>query len=362
MYTNLEIPEDKMTPLERRKSYLKGEEVDRLPSNASMSEEGALLIGKSVPDYLFDDEVMVETELFKIRELKFEAVSINLTLRGLGECLGSEIEYPKKRAAKVIEPMLKDYSILEALDDINPYKDGRAPIILSGIDKLKSKVNEFCPVGCGIPGPLTAAHAIRGDVQILKDMIKDPENFNKLMKYIVRNLLIFVEAMYKKNSVVCGIADPMVSTKLISPRAFEELVYPHLENLINGIIKITGSKPSLHICGTTKAIWPILTELNISSFSIDNVEDVEEAKHAFGNKCVISGNVDPVSIITYGSIENIFEETKKCIVKGHDSPCGYFVGSGCSIPGSASVQNIRAISEATRYFTQGFSKGVKQII
>lgn len=345
------VPQDEMTPLERSTAYLKGEEVDRLPCQPMASEEGALFINKSVKDFLFDSDVMQETELYKVRELGYESTSISLTLRGMGECLGSELKYLDNRAPHVVKPVLTDYSMLDHMDLINPYKDGRAPIILEGLSKVLDELEGYCNIGAAIPGPISAAHAVRGEKQLLKDIVKDPENFDKLLDFMVENLLVYVEAMYKTNGLTCGISDPMCSTVLISPKTFKEKVFPHLNRLIDGIVSLTGNKPSLHICGKTKEIWPYIKKLNISSYSLDNLEDIGEAKKVLGDQLLILGNVDPVRYITSGTIEEVHEETRKCIEKGHDSPKGYFVSSGCAIPGTAPKENILALRDATKYYS-----------
>ena len=348
---------EEITPKERVEAYLKGEEVDRLPCQLMFEETAAVYAGISTKEYYFDSDKMLEAEKFTVRELGAESAGINVTLRGMGEALGSKMGYSDTRASYLIEPILKDYKMLENMKVVNPYKDGRLPIILKALGKIKKELGNEVNVGSGISGPISAACMVRGVNNIMKDFIKNKENIHKLLDFMTECNLAFVKAVYETHGLVCGIGDPLSSENLISPKQFEQVVEPYLRKTIDGIYEITGQKPSLHICGKTKSIWPKLADMNISSFSVDNCEDIGELKDAMGDKVCIVGNVDPVSVIRNGSVDDVYKSVKLCIEKASDSPNGYMVGSGCDIPSGAPIENIRAVVEATKKYSKGIKKG-----
>lgn len=109
-------------------------------------------------------------------------------------------------------------------------------------------------------------------------------------------------------------------------------------------------KPGIHICGGSKGLWEPLAETGISSFSIDNVEDIAEAKEIIGDKAAIMGNVPPVEVINRGNKETIYESVKECIRKGYDSPKGFILSSGCQIPMFTSEENIMHFINAGKYY------------
>ncbi|AKA67227.1 methylcobamide--CoM methyltransferase [Clostridium scatologenes] len=347
----MEIFKDEMTSKERREAYFRGEEVDRLPCAIMFEETAAVYAGINVEEYYFDSNKMLESEKFIVRELGAESCGINVTLRGLGEALGSKMGYSDSRASFLIDPVLKDYKMLDNMDVVNPYKDGRLPITLKALGKIKKELGNEVSVGSGVSGPVSAASAIRGTENLMKDFIQNKEAVHKLLDFIVECNLSYVEAVYREHGLTCGIGDPISCGNLISPKQFREFSKPHLSKMIDGMYKITGQKPSLHICGKTKGIWNDLRDLNISAFSVDNCEDIEEVKNALGDKVCLVGNIDPVSIIRNGTVEDVYREVKNCIEKAADSPNGYIVGSGCDIPGGAPIENIKAVIEATKKYS-----------
>ncbi|AKN34182.1 methylcobamide:CoM methyltransferase [Clostridium carboxidivorans P7] len=344
-----------MTSKERREAYFRGEEVDRLPCAIMFEETAAVYAGINVEEYYFDSNKMLEAEKFIVREFGAESCGINVTLRGLGEALGSKMGYSDSRASFLIDPVLKDYKMLDNMEVINPYKDGRLPITLKALGKIKKELGNEASVGSGVSGPVSAASAIRGTENLMKDFIQNKEGVHKLLDFIVECNLAYVEAVYKEHGLMCGIGDPISCANLISPKQFREFSKPYLSKMIDGMYKITGEKPSLHICGKTKGIWNDLRDLNISAFSVDNCEDIGEVKNALGDKVCLVGNIDPVSIIRNGTVEDVYREVKSCIEKAADSPNGYIVGSGCDIPGGAPIENIKAVIEATKKYSERIS-------
>lgn len=348
---------EQMTSKERVEAYFKGEEVDRLPCAIMFEETAAVYAGINVREYYFNADKMLEAEKFKVKEFGGESAGINVTLRGMGEALGSKMGYSDTRASYLIEPVLKDYKMLENMDIVNPYKDGRLPIILEALGKINKELGSEVNIGSGISGPISAASAIRGTNNLMKDIIKNKEGMHKLLEFVTECNLAFVKAVYSEYGLICGIGDPVSCSNLISTKQFEEFSEPYLKKTIDGIYKITGKKPTLHICGKTKDIWDRLGEMNISTFSVDNCEDLGELKNAIGDKVCLLGNIDPVSVIRNGTVKDVYNAVKLGIEKAVDSPNGYIVGSGCDIPSGAQVENIKAVIEATKKYSSGVRLG-----
>ena len=348
---------DEMNAIERKAAYFRGERVDRLPCSLMFEETAAVYAGIDVEEYYFDSDKMLESEKYIVRELGVESAGINVTLRGMGEAFGSKMGYNSDRASHLIEPALKDYKMLQHMDIVNPLKDGRLPIILDSLGKIKKELGKEVSIGSGVSGPISAASAVRGTTNLVRDMIKDKENLHKLLDLMTECNLAYAKEVYERYGLVCGIGDPISSADLISPKQFREFAKPYLEKTINGIYKITGQKTTLHICGKTKGIWEDIADMNLSAFSVDNCEDIELLKNVIGDKMCIIGNIDPVSIVRNGSIDDVYSSVKECIVKASDSPNGYIVASGCDIPAGAPIENIKAVTEATKKYSRGIKMG-----
>ena len=93
-----------------------------------------------------------------------------------------------------------------------------------------------------------------------------------------------------------------------------------------------------------------MRDTGIGCFSLDNVEDLTEAKEVLGNHMCIQGNVPPVEIMKNGTPEEVMEAAKICIQKGYDSPKGFVLTSGCQLPIGTPKENMHALMDAARIY------------
>lgn len=348
---------DEMTPKERNKAYFKGDEVDRLPCSLSLGETATSFFNINQREYYFSPEIMAGVEIEVDKMFGQDNSGAKIGLLGMGEAIGSEIGYSDDNLAYLKKPILSGYDMLDSLKVPNPYSDGRLPLVLKTLEILQKELGDKKNIGLNMGGPLSVASTIRGTKEIMKDLRKNKENLHKLLMFSTECNLEFVKVLYNDFGIVPSIAEPLASLNLISPKMFEEFPKVYLKMQVDGIKKITGKSPSLHICGKTKSIWPIIKEIGFSGFSVDNCEDLEELKNEIGDSLCISGNVDPVDIIKSGTIEDVERETLKCLVKGMDSKKGFILSPGCQIPKDTLKENLEVIMNTVRKYTRNASIG-----
>lgn len=338
-----------MSPKERMKAFSKNEEIDCIPCIPDMGVTMTSALGIKASDYYHSPELMSEVEVKLFKELEHDGVSISTSLRGIAEAMGAKVGYPDYGISYLIEPAISSVDEIKTLNIINPLKDGKIPILLKAIELTKKKLENQVDVGAAMTGPFSVAASIVGTENLLRWVRKFPSQVHELMEVITESNNEYIKEVAKRG-VSIGFADPVSSTSLISPKIFEEFSMPYLKKNSNQILKSTGSKPGIHICGKSKAIWKFLPKIGFSSFSIDNVEDLEDVKHFLGDKMTIIGNVPPVDIIHFGSIEDIFTSVKSCIEKGKDSKRGYILSTGCQIPMNTELKNVKAFMDAGRKY------------
>ncbi len=350
---------DTMTNAERMKAYAMGQEVDRIPFTLSGAHSLVRLYGYTPGQ--FRRSLDVQFELAEKIKSDFcgsgMAASTNLSLRGLGEALGSKAVYPEDDHDYLVDFVLKDYGMLDDLafdPATNPYLQKR----MQTAREIRERTGGKCMVVTGGAGPMTTAIAIRQPELFLRDMIRDKKNAHRLLDFTVQCMLKWVQYNCDEFGIIpVALADPATSANLISERMFREFSKPHLQDLLAGIKKITGTVPGIHICGRTKHIWKDLAELGFPSFSVDNCEDLAELKQAVGDKMKISGNVPPTTVLRNGTIDDVIESVKQCLIKGSDSPCGYSLAVGCDVPLGTPRENLEAYIYAARRYGRGAQKG-----
>ncbi len=341
------VKPDEMTPRERMEAFARGDEIDRVPCCPIMGETCAPIFGIYPAQHNHSSELMMKVEVEVFKMFRADGAGIGTGLRGVAEAMGTELVYPEKSISYVKNPVLKSYEDLGKIKPADPRKDGRLPIILDALDMIDKEIGHEVEVSTDIAGPFSVAAAVRGTENLLKDLRKNPKELHYLLDIITESNLRFIDEACKMGFGV-GFSDPVSSQSMISIKQFEEFVKPYMKRCMDRIAKWRGSGGGLHICGKSKGIWESMVDCGISVLSIDNIEDIEEAKNAVGDRVVIMGNIKPVETVKYGSIQDIYQEARECIEKGNDSPEGFILSTGCQIPIGTPPENIKAVMDAAR--------------
>ncbi len=338
-----------MTPKERMDAFSRGLEIDRLICIPDMGATMAPFIGITTKDYYHSPRLMADLEIALFKKLRHDSVGISTSLRGVAEAMGAKVCYPDHAISYLLEPAIKSIDEVESLKIVNPSKDGKLPILLEALKLTKDALINDVDVSASMSGPFSVAASVVGTENLLKWMIKCPKKVHTLMEIVAESNNRYIEEVAKLG-ISISFADPVSSTSLISPKQFREFSLPALQKNINKIKEKTGSSPGIHICGKSRDIWEDVVNTGISNFSIDNIEDIEEAKKVMGDRVVITGNVPPVDVMYMGTKEDIFKSVKQCIRKGYDSKKGYILSTGCQIPMHTPMENIEAFMDAGKLY------------
>lgn len=346
---NYIIPLDEMTPLERMTAFSKGEPIDRIPCCPFTGESFAPYFGHSIAKFNHSADVIVDTITKTFQLFRPDNCSIGPGLHGVPEAMGTKLMFPENNTPIVEVPAISDFSEIEKLKVINPYKDGRLRYYLEAIARVQETLKGQVAIGNTVGGPFTTAAFLIGTSNFLKGINKNPEKIHELLEVSTLSTIAFMDAVMDLG-ITPGIADPIASCTMISPKVYESFVKPYTTRCENHIKKRMGSGGSMHICGKTKGIWKHMVDTGISALSLDNGDDIGELREEVGDKVTIVGNIDPVNVIMKGSTEQIYEAVKICTEKAMGSPKGFILASGCDIPIGTDPERIHDFINAARIF------------
>lgn len=340
---------EEMTPKERVAAFSRGEAIDRVITVPDMGVTMTPFLGINADDYYHSATLMAELEIQLFKRLRHDSVSISTSLRGVAEAMGAQVGYPKNNISFLKAPAIQSEEEIHGLKPADPLKDGKLPLLIKAIELTQNAIGHEVDVSAAMSGPISVAASIIGTEKLLRWMVKKPEALHEVMEVVTESNNRYIQEVAKLG-VSIGFADPVSSTSLMSPKQFRAFSLPYLKKNIDEIKEKTGGAPGIHICGKSKRLWEDVVQAGISNFSIDNVEDLEEAKEIMGKEVIITGNLPPVEVLHFGSKEKIFESVKECIRKGHDSPKGYILSTGCQIPMNTPIEKIEMFMEAAWHY------------
>jgi len=162
----------------------------------------------------------------------------------------------------------------------------------------------------------------------------------------------FEESLRQAMKAVPGLThfhgNSRTATGFISFKQFDKFVWPYFKKLANIIIEEgEGAKCFFHqdACWDDRLEYFLELPRATCIFDPDGMTDMFKLKEVLGDRMCITGDV-PAAMLSLGTPDEVHKYCRKlCDEFG---PAGGFVMSqGCSLPGNAKPENIRAIVEAT---------------
>lgn len=340
---------DQMTPKERMKAFAAGGDLDRIPCMPLVGEHAYRLIGATVSKCSHSAALMAESQIAAVTTYQVDSAGMGPGLFGIAEAMGTKLAFPEDGSPYVDVPVLKDYANLDALSPIDPYQDGRLPLFLEALKIINDRIGDHVSVGSSVPGPFTTAASLRGTENFLRDLHRCPEDAHRLLQLATENTFRYMDAVFDLG-MTCSIGEPTASGTLLSQKQFQIFAKPYLKMFVDYIIKRVGAGPMLHICGNSSRIWSDMADTGATTLSLDNEIDLEEAKHAVGDRVCLLGNVKPVDTLMKGTPEDVRNEVRECLRKTYDNPKGYILSSGCGLALATPPENVHAFVEAARTF------------
>ena len=337
---------DTMTPLERAAAIAQGKPADRLPCNPNVANGAARVFGCKISQFNTDPKVLAQAQIATYRRFGYDGVRVFTDLFTWAEAMGATVNAPEDHTVDLAKPAVTSLAGIDTLRPANPFKDGRLPIHLQAMDHLTDAIGSEVGCAAGIVGPFTNAFFLYGVDDTLRLIRKNPQAMHKLCDISLETCIAYADAAIDKG-LSPTISEPMSSCTVVSPASFREFSLPPLKKLVD-FIKSRGKNPVIHICGETRHIWNDIADLGVAGFSVDNVVNLKQCCETIGHKTKVLGHVDPASVMYGGTPTSVRRKTLECILDAHDSPKGYVVMSGCSLPVETPLCNIDAMMQTVR--------------
>jgi MtaA/CmuA family methyltransferase len=331
-----------VTGRQRIEALLCGAPCDTLPLMPITMMFAADQVGEPYRAYASDYRILVRGQLHTAEKFDLDYVSAISDPAREASDLGAQIEWFDHQPPAVVESraLLAEKQRLASLRLPDPAAAPRMSDRLHAVRSLRELAGAEKIVEGWVEGPCAMAADLRGLNTLMIDFTDDPAFVRDLFSFCVEMELRFARAQIGAGADLIGVGDAAAS--LVGPARYAAFVQPFERALVAGI-QAAGARARLHICGSTRKLFPAMAGVGADIVDLDSMAPLEEARAQMGAAQVLLGNVDPVRILRDGTPSMVEDAFARC---HRQAGANYIVGAGCEVPRATPDANLFA---ATRY-------------
>ena len=351
--------------------------VDRVPAAPYMGNFGAVQAGVPIGSYSHDGRKMAEAQIRAWELLGQDVAVAQSDNYYIAQGFGCRIEQPPDSTPHLVEPAVGSLEEIGRLRVPDPWQDGRMPVYLEAVARLREHFGEEVAVRGPGTGPFSLASYLAGGTeQFLMDVALagagDGERERRLLDLLhlaADGLIAFLLALLEAGSDVAQVGDSLASLSVISPATYERFVWPFERKVFAAVAPAArrrGAVTLLHICGDTTRILPLMAGTGADVLEIDHLVDIGAARGLTGGRVALMGNLDPTGVLLQGTPDGVTAAARACLRRfeeagagpeagggpetgaGKAAAGGFILGSGCEVPPRAPLENLRAMVAAVR--------------
>ena len=329
-------------PKELLFATLRHEETDALPWVPFAGVHAGKLVGYDATEVLSEGDKLFEALMAVNRLYKPHGQPVMFDLQVEAEILGCELLWAAEAPPSVRTHPLSQTTQIPCLCTIPEKEDGRIPMILDVMRRMKQEVGDTTALYGLICGPFTLALHLRGN-DLFMDMYDDEEYVEKLLAYCTATANAMGSYYIEAGMDVIAVVDPLVSQ--ISSDHFEQfLTGPYKE--IFSTIRQQGAFSSFFVCGDATRNIEVMCQTAPDAICVDENVDIVAAKAVTdAYNITIGGNIPLTTVMLHGTQQDNMKYVVDMIDR-IDHKRNLIIAPGCDMPYAVPVENAIGITQA----------------
>ncbi|SEA19909.1 uroporphyrinogen decarboxylase [Eubacterium aggregans] len=327
------------------KQTLRHEATSEVPWVPFAGVHAGTLKGYTAKELLTEGDKLYES-LMEVAKLYMpDGMPIMFDLQVEAEILGCDLLWAEDNPPSVMShPLAGEELTIPCSCRIPKKTDGRIPMILDVMGRMKASVGEDIALYGLICGPLTLASHLRGS-EFFTDMIANAEYAKGLFAFCVEVCNAMSSYYIEAGMDVIAVVDPLVSQ--VSPRMQKKLFLESYK-VVYDFIRSKGALSCFFVCGDATNQINVMCQTGPDGVSVDeNVNIVEAKKVTDEYNITICGNIPLTTVMYYGTQQ----DNMKYIVEMLDSIDHHnlIVSPGCDMPYAVPMENTIACAQAIKH-------------
>jgi len=322
------------------------EKPGRLPVFAASEEFDVRIAGAVYNEYNRDAKVMADVLIKTIERFDYDWAWLQVDDCIEFEVLGVGVKWEGNILPATCDYLDASHTVLRSLKMPDPHKDGRMPVLLEAIKRVKDKFGDTICVTGRVAAPFSSVTLLFGMMETLVLLYDDPEFVFEALKFCTDMQIMWATEQIKAGADALWVGDCNASGHLISPTQYREFAFDGAKDLAKAIDEFKGFS-FYHASEHNLECLDVQADTGISALSVGPGRDIAEAKAKVGHKVCLLGNLDPIECLLLGDESTVYNEAKRIATTGGKDG-GYIFNSGEMIPRDTPEKNMLAMIRGAR--------------
>ena len=324
---------------------VRGEKPHRMPFFALSEEMDVRVAGEVYENYATDSKVIE-----KVQSLAVDKFGYDWTWLQIDDCILFEILGVGVVGQGNILRATKDYlpatrATLNNLPRVNVKKDGRCPVLLDAIKRMKDRYGESLAVVGRTEAPFSAVALTVGMEPTSLMIYEGKDLLHDMARYFIDLEIEFGLAQFEAGADMIWYGDCWASGHLLSPSVYENEALPPMAEVVKAY-KGHGLT-ILHASEENPKYVDLMAGAGLDIVSVGPEADLAVCHDTINGRCALMGNVDPIGQLMNGTPESVSAQVEG-ILRNVSARGGHLIDSGEMVPRDTPEENMRAFGETVR--------------
>lgn len=344
-----------MNHRQRVLAAIRGEPTDTIAVAPYIYDAAAQFAGVPLQQFYTDGQAMANAQLALHGVLGQDVIAVGCDNYYIAEGFGCEIEYQPDELPTLRRGALESLQSIDDLTVPDPQCDGRMPVMLSAIRRVRQAVGGEIAIRSPGTGPFALASYLIGtqqwlyEVGLVKAGMADGNEpaIHRALELATAALIAFGKACADAGADILHCGDSLASCNVISPATYRRFAKPYQQRVFQAWREHGATATLLHICGDSSQVIGDYAETGPDVIEVDHAVDLRHARQVVGRRVALMGNVHTVTELLQGKVSTVRRACQACIAQ--DGPSGRFVlGSGCIVPRLTPLANLLEMVRVAR--------------
>ncbi|HUN21712.1 MAG TPA: uroporphyrinogen decarboxylase family protein [Anaerolineales bacterium] len=265
-------------------------------------------------------------------------LDICVEAEALGAKLDSALHLSELQFPAISQPVCEKLSDLPLQLPQNWAKQGRIPLVVQAIARVRERLGERGVLSACIPGPFTLAMQLIAPGDLLLAVTETPAQVAEVLRYCSSVLAETANIYRTAGADFVTVHEMGGSPGYLGPRPFEKLVFPALQALLAQI----PTPRVLSVCGKAERSLALLATAHVEALSFDQLTPLLVARAQLPPQILLFGNLDPFRLLAKSSPSEIQAAIASARADGADA-----VWPGCDLWLNTPAENVSAFFRQT---------------